>query len=45
MSEYVKALTEYRNAGFEETGRYPLSRDRETLIVGEFDCVMARTEE
>lgn len=42
MPNYIEALTVYRNAGFEVTGMFPVSHDRATLMVVEFDCVLRR---
>ncbi len=44
IPDYLEALGTYRRLGFEVTGLYPVSRDRETLVVIEFDCVMRRRE-
>jgi FkbM family methyltransferase len=44
IPDYLTALATYRRLGFEVTGLYPVSRDRETLAVIEFDCVMRRRE-
>jgi hypothetical protein len=37
-------LAEYEAAGFEVTALYPVSRERRTARVLEFDCVMVRAE-
>jgi len=37
-----EALAAYEAAGFEITALYPVSRDRRTARVLEFDCVMVR---
>ncbi len=42
MPDYLAALMEYRKHGFEVTGFYPVFRDRDTLVLGELDCVMVR---
>lgn len=42
MPDYLKALADYRRAGFEVTGIFPVSRHRESLTVIEFDCVLHR---
>jgi len=42
MPDYLEALAAYRAGGFEVTGFYPVFRERESLVIGEFDCVMAR---
>lgn len=42
MPAYIEVLTQYRKAGFEITGLYPISRDRNDMRVIEFDCVMVR---
>lgn len=39
---YLDALAEFENQGFEVTGMYPVSRDKQTLAVVEYDCVMTR---
>ena len=43
MPDYIDALTEFREKGFEVTGMYPVSRDHESGVVIEFDCMMRRT--
>ena len=42
MPDYVEAITRYRDAGFELTGFYPVTRDYETMLLVELDCVMRR---
>lgn len=42
MPDYLEVLARYRQAGFEVTGLFPVSHDRETLAVIEFDCVCRR---
>lgn len=42
MPDYLEALSSYRRAGFEVTGIFPVSHDRTTLTVIEFDCVLRR---
>lgn len=42
MPDYMEALKIYREKGFEITGLYPVSRNQETLMVVEFDCVMIK---
>ncbi len=42
MPDYIESLSEYRRLGFEVTGFYPVFRDRDSLILGEFDVVMFR---
>ncbi len=42
MPDYMQSLQLYRDKGFEVTGMYPVSRDRETQILIEFDCVMKK---
>lgn len=39
---YLDALAEFERQGFEVTGLYPISRDKQTLAVVECDCVMTR---
>lgn len=45
MPDYLEALTTYRQAGFEVTGLFPVSHDRTTLTVIEFDCICRRKGE
>jgi hypothetical protein len=42
MPDYITCLQTFREMGFELTGLYPVTRDRDTLVVVEFDCVMQR---
>jgi len=42
MPRYDEALAAYEGAGFEVTALYPVSRERHTGRVLEFDCVMVR---
>lgn len=42
MPDYLQSLNIYRNNGFEITGMYPVSRDPNSNIVIEFDCIMTR---
>lgn len=42
MPGFLEALDEYRRVGLEITGFYPVSRDKSSLKVIEFDCVMTR---
>lgn len=42
MPNYIESLSCYREAGFEVTGFYPVSRNIETLVVVEFDCILIR---
>lgn len=44
MPRMPEALAAYEAAGFEVTGLYPVSRERRTARVLEFDCVMARPD-
>lgn len=44
MPDYLEALAACRRAGFEVTGLFPVSQDRTTLTVIEFDCVLRRKE-
>jgi len=39
---YLDALAEFESHGFEITGMYPVSRDKQTLAIVEYDCVMTR---
>ena len=39
---YLDALAEFERLGFEVTGMYPVSRDKESLAVVEYDCVLVR---
>lgn len=39
---YLDALAEFESHGFEITGMYPVSRDKLTLAIVEYDCVMTR---
>jgi FkbM family methyltransferase len=43
MPDYLTALKHFHELGFEVTGLYPVTRDRESLVVIELDCVMRRT--
>jgi FkbM family methyltransferase len=40
MPDYVTSLAEYRRRGFEVTGFFKVFRDKQTRLLGEFDCVM-----
>ena len=42
IPDYVESITEFRKHGFEVTGLYPVSRDGDSLVVIEFDCVMVK---
>jgi FkbM family methyltransferase len=42
MPRMPQAIAVYEEAGFEITGLYPVSRERRTARVLEFDCIMAR---
>ena len=42
MPRMPEALSVYEGAGFEVTGMYPVSRERRTARVLEYDCVMVR---
>lgn len=42
MPDYLTALSEYRQAGFEATGFFPIYRHGGGLVLGEVDCVMVR---
>lgn len=41
---YLDALVEFETAGFEITGMYPVSRDKKSLAIIEYDCVMTRRQ-
>ena len=43
MPDYQAALQEYRRSGFEVSGFFHVFGDRQTGLLGEFDCVMIRT--
>lgn len=40
---YLEALAEFERLGFEITGMYPVSRDKGTMAIVEYDCVLVRT--
>ncbi|MFK7778440.1 MAG: FkbM family methyltransferase, partial [Gimesia sp.] len=40
MPDYVESLAAFRKKGFELTGLFPVSRDKQSLILIEMDCVM-----
>ncbi|WP_298859483.1 FkbM family methyltransferase [uncultured Gimesia sp.] len=42
MPDYVESLAAFREKGFELTGLFPVSRDQQSLILIEMDCVMRR---
>jgi len=42
MPNYLDALTEFRANGFHITGFYPVTRDKGSLAVIEYDCFMQR---
>ena len=42
MPDYARSLEQYRSCGFEVTGFFQVFRDKETHLLGEFDCVMIR---
>jgi len=42
IPDYIESLTEFRKQGFEVTGFYPVSRDGDSQVVIEFDCVMVK---
>ncbi|MDP9394592.1 MAG: FkbM family methyltransferase [Actinomycetota bacterium] len=44
MPRMPEALAVYEAAGFEVAGLYPISRERRTARVLEFDCIMVRAE-
>jgi len=39
---YIEVLDELERLGFEITGMYPVSRDKRSLAIVEYDCVMTR---
>ncbi len=39
---YLDALAEFERHGFEVTGMYAVSRDKKSLAIVEYDCVMTR---
>jgi len=39
---YLDALAEFERKGFEVTGMYPVSRDKQSLAIVEYDCVLTR---
>lgn len=43
MPDYATSLAQYRGCGFEVSGFFPVFRDKATLLLGEFDCVMIRS--
>ena len=45
MPDYARSLEQYRSCGFEVTGFFQVFRDKETHLLGEFDCVMIRPPE
>lgn len=40
---YLDALAEFERLNFEVTGMYPVSRDKNSLAIVEYDCVLTRT--
>jgi glycosyltransferase involved in cell wall biosynthesis len=42
MPGYLDALSTYRSEGFAPTGFFPIPRLGHSLVLGEFDCVLAR---
>ena len=44
MPDYIESLNVFRQAGFELTGLYPVSRDPGSLQLIELDCVMRRVD-
>jgi FkbM family methyltransferase len=42
VPDYLESIGAYRRLGFEVTGFFPVFRERSTLVIGEFDCVLAR---
>jgi FkbM family methyltransferase len=43
MPDYITSLSTFRDAGFNITGLFPVTRDKQDLSVIEFDCVMVKT--
>lgn len=44
MPRLPQAIETYEAAGFEITGMFPVTREKDTLRVLEFDCVLARAD-
>jgi FkbM family methyltransferase len=42
MPDFATSLERYRSCGFEVSGFFPVFRDKQTHLLGEFDCVMIR---
>ena len=42
MPDYIEALAAFRDRGFDITGFYPITRDKQSLAVIEYDCFMGR---
>ncbi len=42
--DLIETLTEFRDHGFEVTGFYPLTRDKESFAIIESDCVLQRPD-
>ncbi len=42
---YLQVLDEFERLGFEVTGLYPVSRDKQSLAIIEYDCVMTRARQ
>ena len=40
--DYIEALTLFRSKGFEVTGMYPISGDRDSMVLVECDCYMSK---
>jgi hypothetical protein len=45
MPDYLTALATFKDLGFVLTGIYPVVRDKSTLAVTEFDCIMRRAND
>ena len=42
MPDYLTSLKKFREKSFEVTGLYPVSRNRSSMVVVEFDCIMVK---
>ena len=42
MPTYAKSLKLYRSNGFQVSGLYPVTRDKQSRAIIEMDCVMVR---
>lgn len=43
MPDYITSLSAFRDAGFNISGLFPVTRDKNDLSVIEFDCVMVKS--